>query len=547
MVNEILMDSCFPFKDAAGKPSYRKGQRECILKILAAQEQGYTLFGIDAPVGFGKSPVIVAVLQYNAQSGQSGFYTTPQKILQNQLLRDFPDVPQIKGRSNYICLDAPAVSYEEGACQLGGDYQCPYDPKFDEDGVPQNQNFSGTTCTYIEARNKCKQAKACGMNTAYLTLAKFFGNRAICVFDEAHGIPEQMVDSLGIKLYHKDIDAAFPRSTAFAAHVDWMRQVVQPQLTQKIADAGKKLLALKKYPERLKAAIAEKKRLEGTLENLNRLVEDYNKVHEDWVITSDNNRFGSFVYYRPITSARFLEGLIWSRGAMVIVASGTIDMEYYIKEAGLEKRKFDPELCVFTAESEFPAEKSPIFYRGLGKLTYKEKDITMPKIMAAINKVIRERQDVRGMIHTFSYERAEYIRDHIAPDLKHLLVFQDQKDRVGSLNAWFESKGPSVFVSTNMTEGVDLKGDLCRYQIYMKIAYANISDKRVAARTGRNDWLWYSMQAIEDIEQASGRATRSKEDWSEMFIFDSSFGDLLKRYNKCFKQWFKARVKQCPL
>jgi Rad3-related DNA helicase len=80
----------------------------------------------------------------------------------------------------------------------------------------------------------------------------------------------------------------------------------------------------------------------------------------------------------------------------------------------------------------------------------------------------------------------------------------------------------------------------------MKIAYANISDKRVAARTGRNDWLWYSMQAIEDIEQASGRATRSKEDWSEMFIFDSSFGDLLKRYNKCFKQWFKARVKQCP-
>jgi len=31
-----------------------------------------------------------------------------------------------------------------------------------------------------------------------------------------------------------------------------------------------------------------------------------------------------------------------------------------------------------------------------------------------------------------------------------------------------------------MTEGLDLKDDLCRYQIYVKIGYPDVTDKRVA-------------------------------------------------------------------
>ena len=119
---------------------------------------------------------------------------------------------------------------------------------------------------------------------------------------------------------------------------------------------------------------------------------------------------------------------------------------------------------------------------------------------------------------------------------------QDREDKE-SLAKWLDSKGPSVFISTAMTEGIDLKDDRARYQIYVKMGFPFMGDKRVAKRIDLGHWAWYNYQAIEDVEQASGRATRTPTDWAETFILDASFGNLLSRSRPYFKQWFLDRIK----
>ncbi|MEX2715786.1 MAG: helicase C-terminal domain-containing protein [Candidatus Sigynarchaeota archaeon] len=153
--------------------------------------------------------------------------------------------------------------------------------------------------------------------------------------------------------------------------------------------------------------------------------------------------------------------------------------------------------------------------------------------------------DRKGIIHTFSYDNAEYLYANINPSIKKRLILQNREDRTGSLDKWMKSDPPSIFVSTAMSEGLDLKDDLCRYQIYLKMGFPNLSNPRVHHRkVVLHDEKWYWFQAIEDIEQASGRATRSKSDWSEMFVFDASLTFLLTKYKRYFKNWFLDRIKR---
>jgi Rad3-related DNA helicase len=91
-----------------------------------------------------------------------------------------------------------------------------------------------------------------------------------------------------------------------------------------------------------------------------------------------------------------------------------------------------------------------------------------------------------------------------------------------------------------MNEGLDLKDDLARYQIILKVPYLFMGDKRVAKRV--NDYgedKWYNLQAVETICQAYGRAQRNEEDWSRLYILDESFKNLWNRYKYYFTNEFK--------
>jgi len=83
----------FPF------PTLRERQSHVLNEISAGFASGCKYIVLEAPTGFGKSPVAIAV----ALTLGASYICTSTKDLQTQYARDFPFVRIGKGKNNFIC------------------------------------------------------------------------------------------------------------------------------------------------------------------------------------------------------------------------------------------------------------------------------------------------------------------------------------------------------------------------------------------------------------------------------------------------------------
>jgi Rad3-related DNA helicase len=86
--------SNFPFKEIRPK------QVEVLQQIADAINSGYKYIVLEAPTGFGKSPVAIAV----GRTLGTSYICSVTKDLQTQYTNDFPFLRAIKGMGNYDCL-----------------------------------------------------------------------------------------------------------------------------------------------------------------------------------------------------------------------------------------------------------------------------------------------------------------------------------------------------------------------------------------------------------------------------------------------------------
>ena len=105
-----------------------------------------------------------------------------------------------------------------------------------------------------------------------------------------------------------------------------------------------------------------------------------------------------------------------------------------------------------------------------------------------------------------------------------------------------KKKKNGVIVSPSMTSGISFDDEFGRFQVILKVPYPNISSNKVKARQESNK-NWYSWRTVCDIVQAYGRTTRSITDYSDSYILDSSFGDLLKFNKRLFPSYFIEAIR----
>ena len=92
-----------------------------------------------------------------------------------------------------------------------------------------------------------------------------------------------------------------------------------------------------------------------------------------------------------------------------------------------------------------------------------------------------------------------------------------------------------------MSEGVDLKGDLSRFQIVCKVPYPYLGDKLVKKKMNKWKW-WYPMQTAKTIVQAVGRSVRSDTDSAVTYILDSDFERFFSMNKSLFPNEFKRSM-----
>jgi Rad3-related DNA helicase len=120
-------------------------------------------------------------------------------------------------------------------------------------------------------------------------------------------------------------------------------------------------------------------------------------------------------------------------------------------------------------------------------------------------------------------------------------LFHDKDTKQEVLDKWLNEGG--VLLGGGMSEGLDLKGDLCRLNIVSKIQMPNIKDPYVQKRMHLPEGAqWLKLSALKQVVQSYGRSTRGPEDYSVTVCLDKRVFGLVNELKQETPDFFKEAI-----
>lgn len=177
----------------------------------------------------------------------------------------------------------------------------------------------------------------------------------------------------------------------------------------------------------------------------------------------------------PIETSNYF-GPILEKGSVALFMSATIlSKDYLCKTAGLNP---DDVKFIRVEESDFTVRNRPIYLKNIAWLNAGSMKENLPKIAKEVDRLLTEHKHEKGIIHTTSYTQLQFIKDNISDTNSARLVETGSNlDRTEVLGKHYKSTKPTVLISPSLHLGVDLKDDLSRFQIIVKVPYPDLTDK----------------------------------------------------------------------
>ena len=532
----------------------RPHQRDTVEKIVGHFEDGKRLVMLGAPTGFGKTMVNWAV----SMGCESAYYVTGNLSLQDQIIKDeYPEVADIRGRSNYKCSMVDA-NCSEGLCQSKKRFKCE------------------ESCDYLCARQDAMDSRIMLSNLMYFVLegGRNFKKRELLILDEGHNLPEQLVGfssaTISGRTSNKDIgESALELFDEYSelrtVDGEGKRFCEGENAVGFLKDIGDEvynvLECLDEETELDDKELKEYKRLrglDGRLENCGDAGGAIVSRHSTW--KGDY----SWVVVQPLLARKVTEKLIFSRADKILISSATINPFMMRDELGITDWLGVGKSVYIPVESTFPVERRPLHLMPVCNFKYKNQtDENQDKIIMAIANIVHKHSGEKGIIFCNGYRytkmlkgmshkignMSEYDVDDedekkkmldLSNEIYRRMLFHEKDNRKEVLKRWMSTLDDSVLVGINMTEGLDLKDNLCRFSIVFKAPFGDAIDPRVAARIARGNWQWYNMMAQQVLMQSYGRIMRSEDDYGSMYVLDEGACKLIKR--KGTSQYVKEAI-----
>jgi Rad3-related DNA helicase len=244
---------------------------------------------------------------------------------------------------------------------------------------------------------------------------------------------------------------------------------------------------------------------------------------------------GRKLEFKPIDISQYSHEYLFKYGQKVVLLSATI----LNKDAFCESVGIDLDDAGFISiDSPFPKENTPVFYFPVGSMSKDRIDETLPTMVSVIKSLLEEHKHDKGIIHTRTFKIAQYLKQNIKSKR---LLFHESSDKDEMLQEHIHSDKPTVILSPSSTEGLDLKGDLSRFQIICKMHWPYLGDQLVKARMDKHQH-WYAYQAVKAMIQARGRSIRTAEDFAVTYILDNDFERLYAKNLKLFPKYFRQSL-----
>ena len=510
--------SGIPFKKFT---TLRPQQEELISCSVDSFNSGRKYVMVNAPTGTGKTLVDMMVAHNTALKS---LYICSSKILQDQLIQDFPEAKILKGRNNYQCNLHKMLTADSclEKCQ-------PYKKKLkclvcnSSCDSCESDKYSIIDCNYYDTKSDVMRSKYAILNTHYylneLNYSGSFKNYQTVVIDEADTLEETLTNFISFSIHPvqlKKYNLEEPEYvTKLESWIEWAKQAQEK--IDKI---------YKQYSWLLKIKDEERKEYEkdikefSVIKNLKTKIEMLvENLDAGWLFEHKDKFSFSPIWLTPALSEKYL----WQHADRFLLSSATLHKKPIMaKLLGLDISDID----YFETNSPFPIENRRIIYKPVVALRKKSDNYEEDenKIVDEICRTIDNHKNEKGIVHAVSYKFAQKIaRAH------NRCIAHNCTDKNIKLADFYNSKD-FVFVSPSSEHGLDLRDDLARFCIWGKVPFPNLTDKRVSARlygSGRFGQEWYSSVTAQKLCQGWGRAIRSETDYAVNYIFDSQFDKVI--------------------
>ena len=371
--------------------------------------------------------------------------------------------------------------------------------------------------------------------------------RKLLVIDEAHTVESEVADFRSFVIYrdalmHLIPKLQFPNKMEYNIEtwIDFGTELREELLKfiDKASDAVEDNKSYEPYTEKnLIDALAKEK-------NVAAVIEDMKCNRNNWIVTNvEKNSSNQLrrVVLTPLNVSNYFNDIL-SMGAVTLFMSATIlSKNYLCKVIGL---KPDQVQFIRVEQSEFPVKNRPIYLMNIAWLNAKTIGQSLPSIANAVNNIMSIHKNEKGIIHTTSYSQLQFIKDNISRENKARLIETGPMfDRNEILQKHSKTTKPTVLISPSLYLGVDLKDYLSRFQIIVKVPYPDLTDRKIAAMKLR-DPKWYNWNTILRLVQAYGRSIRSKDDFANTYILDSSISYLIRNAREMLPKWFLDAIIQ---
>ena len=513
-------------------------------------------FLLNLPVGTGKSHLALMISDWyrkNVNRMARIDVITNSKILQDQYADTYDSISDLKGKENYECKSYSC------SCAQGSEFN-------------RLNKTTCDACPYASARESFIGG-GISLTNFYLYILysiynpKLMENRdaRVLIVDEAHEFDDVMSDFVSIRMTEaivkkfkfsneRDIIKRLKSVVSIAQYVSFL-MFLGAEITSTIEsmESGmksqsrnvredkrdlklSKLLKSKNSDVKLMQLVTDLKQNQLKIEIF---LKEYKENPNNWVLESRYNEKlrQKELSLEPIWAYDYLDKYVFSNYDMVFLMSGTIlDKNLFCQLNGLEISK----AVYYSIPSPFPIKNRPIYYMPVGKMSYKTKEETFKRYVPYIKKLLDKYKGKKGIIHTNSFELANWIKDSIKDPR---LVYHDSSDKDEVLKRHISTEKDTVIVSPSMGTGVSFDDDLARFQIIAKVPYPSLGSQKNKLRQSNNP-DWYAWKTVSGIIQMTGRTVRSNDDYADTIIIDGSFGDVIKYSSHFMPVWVQEARKR---
>jgi hypothetical protein len=550
-----LADAAFPF------PAYREGQDEALYEALEElYVNGKDNVILDLPTGVGKSPLnvtIAAVTSFLASSQQmladsfstrvnltkgQSFYTTPQKQLREQLVEDGdlePYVDGLKARADYVCGETGSAC---DSCAIQSD--------------PEKSCLDTPACTYWDAKMMARSSDVATLTFAMLILDNNvppetqegqplgFRDRDVLIVDEGQDLENQAASLFaGYSVSPWSLPPTVFDGAGRQANWSYERFHEVEDILSAVARRAKDFADLhEENPNKQKQV----RNCENYLRKFQYTLKEIGDGRE-WVVnvSETTDRDGDStkkIEMKPVYVDKFLARKVFSRGRKRVISSATIpyrdNIQQWCERLGLGGRTalisksmpFDREHRLISTATES------------GPMSGDSEEENWGEAMQKLREVRDQHPGEKGVVHTNSYNRAEKVRQWVDG----VMMDDQEKDSDVVIQEWQDSD-KQILATPAMTQGVDLHGDLCRWQALLKVPFGAVGDERVSYLLNEEkDWNWYYSATSIAIQQSVGRAVRGPEpeEAASYYVLDSKFHDVVSR--TAMPNWFTEAITDSP-